>query len=187
MSAPHFRFSDRITPELRRIAAELGGNTRRLMAAAGKEMERALRNHFHERDNEPNARGWPKKHFWRKEVSANTALTEVAERRAVVSISSPAFAHKVTGGTITPKRGKALSIPLTSEAYLAGSASLFPRKLHPQGRSLADEQGVAQYALVRSVSHDPDPRAWPERETLENAILIRAQAFLARVLRTPSR
>ena len=36
-------------------------------------------------------------------------------------IASPEFAHKVRGGTITPKRGKFLALPLRAEAYAAGS------------------------------------------------------------------
>lgn len=147
MSDLKISVSDGITPELNRIAGQIK-NTRPLMAALGKQLEVDLRKHFRERDAQPNARGWPKKHFWRKEVSTNTALTEVADTRAVVTIASPAFVHKVYGGTVTPKRGKALTIPLSPEAYKAGSASLFPRKLFcPKGkRVLMDEAGSATAA-----------------------------------------
>lgn len=178
----NLKFSDGISPELRRIARELR-NTRPLMAAAGKELERGLRNHFWERDSETNSRGWAKKHFWRKEVASNTALTAVSDSSATVTVASPAFAHKVTGGTISPKRARALSIPLTSQAYLAGSASLFPRKLHREGGRLMDEEDIAQYALAKSVDQEADARAWPEPERIEPAILARARAHLARVTR----
>ena len=177
------KVADGITPELRRIAGQMK-NTRPLMAGLGKELEIGLRAHFRERDAEPNAQGWPKKHFWRNEVATQTALSSVDDRTAVVSIASPAFAHKVFGGTITPKRAKRLSIPLTAAAYAAGSASLFPEKLHRRGGALVDAAGVAQYALAASVTHAPDPRAWPEQAKLEKRLLERAKAILARMLRT---
>lgn len=183
MSNLTVRIADGITPELRRIAAEMK-NPRKLMAGLGKQLEIELRKHFAARNQEPNSKGFPKKNFWRNEVRANTALTQVTDSKAVVSIASPAFAHKVFGGTVTPKRGKALSIPLTSAAYAAGSASLFPDKLIRKGNCLVDESGVAHYALVRRVTHKADSRAWPETSALEEALLARARAMLARILRT---
>lgn len=184
MNPVNLQITDNITPELRRIAARLRAS-RPLMAALGKQLEVDLRAHFRSRDAEPHPRGWPKRHFWRKEVAMHTALAEVTDARAVVVIASPAFAHKVTGGTVTAKRGKALTIPLTPEAYRAGSASLFPAKLfRPKGtRVLLDEQGKAQYALAAAVTHAADPRAWPERAALERSLLARARALLARVLK----
>jgi hypothetical protein len=136
---------------------------------------------------------WPKRHFWRDEVRANTALTEVTDRKAVVTISSPAFARKALGGPpIRPKRGKWLTLPKTAEAYRAGSASLFPGKLHrnrkrdnPDGltKALYDQTGVMQYALAEEVNPPADPRAWPDFKQLDNALLDRARAMYARILR----
>jgi hypothetical protein len=182
MTTVNFRVADGITPELKRIAAQMK-SPRRLMAALGKRLEIDLRKHFNARNAEPNARGWPKQNIWRKEVAMHTALTEATDSRAVVTVASPAFAHKVFGGTVTPKRAKALSIPLTAAAYAAGSASLFPGKLKYAPGRLLDEAGIAQYALVKSVTHRPDPKAWPEQAKLEASLLARARALLARILR----
>lgn len=181
MSDMTIRIADGITPELNRMARQMR-NPRPLMAGLGKQLEVELRSHFRQRDAQGNARGWPRRHFWKNEVSRNTALTEVTDKRAVVTIASPAFAHKVFGGTVTPKRGRALTIPLTAEAYKAGSASLFPHRLHRRGRALFDKQGAAQYALAASVTHAPDPRAWPEKAKLERSLLKRARELLARLL-----
>jgi hypothetical protein len=187
--------ADGITPELKRIAGELR-NPRQLLAVCGKEMEIQLRKHFRLRDSEGNSRGWPSRHFWAREVAANTALSEVSARRAVVSIASPAFGHKVYGGTITAKRAGALSIPLSPEAYKAGSASLFGKPLtmvnRPGKPPLLVETGLIgkskawkiHYVLLKSVTHAADPRAWPENGPMESAILIRARGLLARMLRT---
>lgn len=77
-----------------------------------------------------------------------------------------------SGGTIRPKRGKYLAIPLTVEAHRAGS----PRSLgglHFQGRKgankgvLVDEQGEAQFALVASVTVPARPFLGFSLKTLE--------------------
>ena len=195
MTTINIRVADGITPELNRIAGEIG-RPRALLAACGKELEIQLRKHFAKRDSEPNAMGFPKSHFWRNTVGRNTALTEVSDSRAVVTIASPEFAHKVYGGTITAKRGKALSIPISPEAYKAGSASLFPRPLtmvcRPNRPPLLVETGLIgksrswklHYVLLKSVTQKADPKAWPEQADLERSILERARALLARILRT---
>lgn len=67
------------------------------------------------------------------------------------------------GGTVAPKRGKFLAIPLTKEARRAGSPRRFPRKLEPRIRKggaagVMGEVGKdgrlakVHYALVKSVT-----------------------------------
>jgi hypothetical protein len=185
--------SDTITPDLQRIAVQLK-NRRPLMAALGKQLDIDLRKHFLDRDGEANKRGFPKKHFWRNQVAKQTALTAVTETSATVTIASPELMHKITGGIVTPKRAKALSIPISPEAYKAGSASLFPQPLtmicRPNQPALLVETGVIgkskawkiHYVLLKSVRHDADPRALPERAALNRSLLARAQALLDRVM-----
>lgn len=162
--------ADGITPELRRIAKEVG--SQKLMKGLGKELEIQLRKHFMVRDAEPNAMGWPSKHFWREKVYTQTALSEFTDNSATVSISSPEFAHKVLGGPIRSKRGKRLSIPKTAAAYLAGSASFWPGPKSELAKN---------YAFVWEVNQPADPRAWPEKSKLEDAILARARKMLLRL------
>jgi hypothetical protein len=194
MKITEIKIADGITPELKRIAREIG-EPRRLMAPLGKQLEVDLRAHFQERDARPNARGFPKQHFWSR-IRTATVLTLVTAAKAVVTIAAPEFAHKVYGGTITPKRGGALSIPISPEAYRIGSASLFPRPLTQVSRKgkppLLVETGVIgkskawklHYVLLKSVTHAADPDAWPKPEKLEASLLQRARAVLAVVLRT---
>jgi hypothetical protein len=150
------------------------GDTRPLMALLGKSLEVQLRAHFLSRDGEGNKRGWPSKHFWNTEVRGNTALRDVTESRATVAIASPAFAHKVEGGTITAKRSRFLAIPMTAEAYRAGSpreagmtglfhvpGTQFLARNRGRGKSAALE---IQYMLVASVTQARDPRALPSME-----------------------
>jgi hypothetical protein len=62
------------------------------------------------------------------------------------------------GGHIAPVNGKYLTIPLTSAAKKIGGARNWPGKLHKQGMTLADEQGIPQYALSTGV--DIPARPW---------------------------
>ncbi len=188
--------ADAITPELTRIAREVG-RPRRVLAACGRELEQQVKKHFTMRDATPNAKGFPRKHFWAN-MRKHTAMTELTDTRAVVSIDSPELAHKLEGGTIVPKRAKALSIPLSGDAYKAGSASLFPRPLtmvnRPGKPPLLVETGVIgkskkwhiHYILLKSVTHRPDPDALPKPETISQAVLARGRALLDRVLRARS-
>ena len=155
----------------------------------------------------PNQKGFPRSHFWNREVARNVVPGEVREDSAEVNINSPALLHKISGGKVTPKRGKALAIPLTAEAAKAGSPGSFrvpagaktasakrrrpgpmdgltfiPRK----GKApllatvAADGQITPQYVLLKSVTHQADPSAAPKMETLESALLTRTAAWAFR-------
>jgi hypothetical protein len=185
---------DSITPHLKELAGRLQ-NRRPLLAALGKQLEIDLRKHFLARDSEGNKRGFPRKHFWRNQVAKHTALTSVTDTSATVTISSPELIHKIEGGVITPKRAKALSIALSPEAYKAGSASLFPRPLtfitRPGKPPLLVETGTIgkskawkiHYILLKSVRHAADPRALPDRGQLNQSLLARARAHIARIMK----
>lgn len=205
MSTGNIQIADGITPELNRIAREMQ-RPRQLTAALGKQLEKDFRAHFLELDRKPNKMGWPSRHFWSKQVRAQTALTEVTDERAVVTIASPEFAHKVYGGTIRPTRGKTLAIPRTAEAYKAGSprergvddldfiplykgnlvGALVKRMQSVLGGKNRGKLigGDIQYFLVRQVTQAPDPDAWPKQEKIEASLLHKAREVLARVLRT---
>lgn len=172
-------------------ASALGTNLRPLMARLGKQTEVEIRKHFRLRNSGPNAHGWPKKNFWEREGAQNTALTAVTANSATVSIASAAIAHKITGGTIFPKRGAALAIPLTAEAYAAGSPREWdkPEKLfRPKGRrflAIRDAGGALRvmYVLVRSVTQDADEKTLPDMNTLSQKLAASAHDYLDKRLR----
>ena len=199
---------DTVTPELNRIAREMA-NTRPLMAALGKRLEVEIRAHFLELDRKPNSMGWPKRHFWNRQVRTHTSLTEVTSTLAVVTIDSPAFVHRIQGGTIRPKRGKTLAIPANAEAYKAGSPReanvdqldylplhqgnlvgalirRFQTVIRKTKKGYAGKEigGEVWYWLVRSVTTKPHPEELPPRWRLEAAMLSEARKTLARILRT---
>jgi len=173
------------------LAARRLANTRPLVAKLGKTLEVRLRAHFLERDREGNRRGWPRKHFWNREVRQNTALVAVSESTAVVAVASPAFAHKLEGGTLRPKRGRALAIPLTAEAYAKGS----PREWDPADRALlfrpkgtrilavpkpGGDGFEPMFALEGAVTQEKDPRALPDRTAMADELGAVAEAHVAR-------
>jgi len=181
------QITDRITPALRTIGDGIR-QPRPLMAMLGKTVEVETRAHFAARDREGNRKGWAPRHFWNREGRDKTTLSRIEADRAVVTISSPAIAHKVTGGTIKPKRGRALAIPLTERAYAQGSPRNWqgPELFRPPGkRYLAIRDGEAirvQYILVGSVTQDPDPRALPDPAALETKLIKKAEAWQRRLL-----
>lgn len=162
--------------------------SRPLMALLGKQAEVEIRKHFRGRNSKPNKHGWTKKNFWEREGARNTALTEVTDSSATVSIASAAIGFKITGGTIRPKRGAALAIPLTAEAYAAGSPREWdqPERLfRPKGRNfLATGDGKggikAMYALVKSVTQAADPDALPGMDTLGEKLAESTRRYMAR-------
>lgn len=95
-------------------------NPRGLMAAAGGTVRRVLQDHFRAKNAQGNKQGWPSRGTWKRIASA-TQLTSVTASEAVVTVAAPEFSLKLNGGTITPKRGKALAIPANAEAYKLGS------------------------------------------------------------------
>ena len=176
------------------------GRSRPLLAKLGKSLEKELRQHFLQRDREGNHHGWPSKHFWNREIRANTALTSVTEDQATVTIASPAMAQKVYGGTIRAKRGRFLAIPATQEAYEAGSPReggmhLFlvaesPRKggmqgvFQPKGRFfLMGEDGLVHYWLKQSVTQAADPEALPDLDQVGYRLGVEAEAWVDERLR----
>lgn len=95
-------------------------NPRGLMAAAGGTIRRVLQDHFRAKNAKGNKQGWPSRGTWKRIANA-TQLTSVTANEAVVTVASPEFGMKLNGGTVTPKRGRALAIPANAEAYKAGS------------------------------------------------------------------
>lgn len=166
-----------------------------------------VKEHFLARNREPNSMGWPKRNFWSREGRDNTGPGEVTGDSAAVVVASAAIAHKFSGGTIVAKRGRFLAIPLTAEAYRAGSPregnmpGLFlVRRKGDTGRAflaVADQLGAKaprgakgmaprdrgirpQYLLLARVTQAADPRTLPPAEQLEGRLQAEAETFIAR-------
>ena len=173
-------------------------DTRPLMEALAKEMDVAFRDHFRKREGQSNKSGWPSAHFWTREVMRFQSFS-ASDRRAVLTIASPAYLHKITGGTIRPKKGSSLAIPQNAKAAALGGPKASGLKLHfafsPRGKVIgyliADyvkikgkvNRGIIMYALVRSVTQAADPAALPPQAELESRLSRNLQAFAAKFLR----
>jgi hypothetical protein len=107
---------------------------------------------------------------------------------ATIVNSAQFYAHKVTGGTITPKRAKWLTIPLIAEAkglrVFSYQEITGKRLFRPKGKNVLMEKtadgGIRSvYALVRSVTHKPTPGALPDKSLLADAFVKRWREALA--------
>lgn len=200
---------DGITPELSRIAREFS-DTRPLMAACGKRLEVEVRKHFAELDRKPNSMGWPKRHFWNRQVRSKVILTSVTSTTAVVTVDSPEAVHRIEGGTIRPKRAKTLAIPANADAYRTGSPreadidqleylplhqgnlvgalirrfQTIIRKTKTAYKAVKEVGGEVFYWLVRKVTTRAHPEEQPNREKLNAAVIDEARKLFARILRT---
>jgi hypothetical protein len=169
----------------------------RLHQASGAAVTKELKAHFLQRNQEPNKMGWPSQNFFSKEGFRRTALVHADESSALVAVASPAMAHRLRGGTVRPKRAKFLAIPLTAQAYAAGSpremqdlSYLPPRPgraallVQQKKAARGEKRGeiIPQFALVKSATHTADPRTLPERDTLVNAASTAVEGTLQRMV-----
>jgi len=142
-------FADSATPALENAIRALM-NTRPLMAACGKRVQVELVKWFQLRQSEGNKQGWPDRNFWygatKQSVSQNTKLEEVSAAGATVHIDDPRLAFRLRGGTITPKRGDYLALPLTEAAAAAGS----PQSPPPTPRGLSPKTFFSRLPPLRS-------------------------------------
>lgn len=197
---------DQASSALQRLAASLSAGPRRtLMAAVGGRVRRRLQRHFRAREMSGESKrarkGWRSKHFWAG-VERATAVTQISSNSVTVSIASPALSQKIHGGTITPKRGRYLAIPLRAEAYAKGSprewdlqatrsenrlvairsrrGSLFLAQVGDgyQAGALGGRGIRAQYLLVRSVTQRPDPAAMPSDAALIAEVDAAAEDYI---------
>ncbi len=86
------------------------------MEVAGHATEIALREPFAMRNRKRNKHGWRKTGYWGK-IETATTFVSANSKSAKIVIQDATFAAKVYGANITPKKAKALAIPLTEAAY----------------------------------------------------------------------
>ncbi|MEM8550616.1 MAG: hypothetical protein AAGF10_07475 [Verrucomicrobiota bacterium] len=178
---------DEISPALTELLAELENKTG-LHKAVGRRGEMVFKEHFDARDQEPNKRGWAKQHFW-AQISESTAFTGADDQGATVAIQDGRFAQKLYGGTIRPKKAKALAIPLREEAYgvQPGGGQItglfIIRSRAKQRAFLARREGdrlSVYYALLKTVTQEPDDRALPPEREVSSALLEEIVDYLNR-------
>lgn len=188
---------DSATPFLQNAARQLQ-NPLPLMQAATKAVHVRVVKHFASRQAAGNKKNWPEQKFWhggRNSVSNNTAVGSVSAMEGIVVIADLRFIHKVTGGTITPKRKSALIIPLRAEAYALGGKGSIQGKVDGLfllktrkgawlvkwkvtrvkgqkrgGFGISNEGLEFWFRLVKSVDQPADPNALPAPEEITRTI-----------------
>ena len=113
--------TDTATQSLEALRDKLAGGRRRpLMKTLGRAARNEYRSWFRAHDATPNAKGFPRSHFWRREIAQATELdlSRTTDSAATIVIASRAINAHVYGGTWGPRPGrKNLAIPLRTEAY----------------------------------------------------------------------
>lgn len=200
------KVSDDVTRQLDGRASKLR-NMRPLMAAVAGEVRRGLQDHFEKKNSEGNKNGWPSAGFW-ADMRRATSITSVSETAATVTVADERLNLKIYGGLVTPKRGKMLAIPMSAEAYAAGSPremgeDLVVKRLGPalflarapqqaisykrtksgtkisRGRETFEE---LMYRLVPSANVPRDPNALPDEPSMQRRVDKASQEFLARTV-----
>lgn len=186
------------TTQIQALAVQLK-DPNKLTKVLGREAANQLKSHFRKKDKtDKNYLSPRRQHFWRA-VAASVQNPKVNSDASavIVSINHPAFAQKVKGGTIRPKRAKMLTIPASEEAY-GRTASTFEAETGLRlifirtGGNDANPFSAAvlatrrsgglqvEYVLKASVTQKPDPTAMPPKAELQAAIVKRATAYVAR-------
>jgi len=168
-----------------------------ILMVAGRAVGNLLKKWYRQRDREqPNKLGGPRTHFWLEVAGSVQAPVVAGDTTVTVAISHPLIAQKIFGGTIRAKRAKLLTIPQTPEAYGRTAATyeaetgltliFLKQNDHAILASRAQGQGLTvQYVLVPSVHQEPDPKALPPEQQMEQAALTAADKALQRQLQQP--
>lgn len=182
-----------------RLEAAMRGlrSMRGLHAVIGSRVAVLLRNHFTAKNkSSPNAKGFPRQNFWNR---FRNVTSKASEEGVTVTVPDPqgALRHKVSGGTITPKRGRALFIPLAPEAYKLGAQArlrdAFPDAFVFKGKrrlflarpgSGGSGRGSLRILglLVPRVTHKADPTAIPSDAVIRDEAITRARNYLNRLI-----
>jgi hypothetical protein len=119
--------------------------------------------------------GRKKTQWWRK-VESNWSVASTSSTGATLSnINTDGFSHKITGGTISAKRAKFLTIPIVPEAH-GLSAKTYSKTIKPLFRVknlLVQEEKDGKikpiFVLKKSVTQAPWKGALPPENTYVDA------------------
>jgi hypothetical protein len=108
----------------------------------------------------------------------------VMSNGVVITNNFGLLSWKITGGTITPKNKKALTIPLVAAAK-GVAAPQYPEQLFRAGNALCVKLGArvkAIYALKKSVTQAPWPGAMPPNEQLQAKFIEGANSAIQKAI-----
>ena len=178
--------TDNASPALKKMIALLDGREISELNEVGARSATSASIDYHRGFNSEN--GWRGSNYlagpgrrsgdFAQNITLGGNFVTASKQGATIRNSAPFYAHKVTGGTITPKRAKALTIPMVSEAvgrrardYQSATGNLLFRVMGKKALFEKTEGGGirAVYALVKQVTQKPWPGALPDRDLLEDS------------------
>lgn len=128
---------------------------------------------------------------WWKLVESGWNVGNVTSKTAKISNGTIGLSQKVTGGTITAKRKRFLTVPIHPTAhgvrardYSASIAPLFIAK-GVLARKEDDKSITPIYALRKSVNQAPWPTALPPEETYTEAFINGAADYILDSIQNP--
>lgn len=192
-----------LDPIMREVA-KAGGRPRQAMAGGQRAAANFIRRSMREHNADPVNHFGKRTNFWLQVMrSVQTPTLPVSGTPAVVSINDDRFAQKLYGGTIVPKFRKALTIPVSPDAYgrrasvleqekgiklfaiwqKGGGGLLVQSILKRAGKSSGGQTPVhggliVHYVLRKSVYQQPDPKALPPTPAIAAAFVAGARAVV---------
>ena len=158
----------------------------RASRVAGTAVRGVLQRHFADLNLRPNKQGWSKTGFW---AQVRASVVQIEDDRGVtVQVNDPRFALRLHGGEVTPKKSRALAIPLKPEFRGVNPRALGDRLFMVRSKSgkaigyLAERNPDGSlrmaYALKRRTVHKPDPGVMPTPADIEASALRAVTALI---------
>ena len=160
---------DQLTPDAKLLIQRVR-RPRSILMPAGRKLASLLRRHFREKNGTPNRLGGERTQYWAQASRSVGAPTPAGETAVQVVISQPGVGLHYAGGTVRPRRARALALPLRAEAHGIPARDWNNRHpdrplFRPKGRPfLAIRDGRAlrvMYLLRRSATIPKDPDTLP--------------------------
>jgi hypothetical protein len=192
-----------LEPIMREVT-KLGGRPRQAMAGGQRSASNFIRSWMRDHNSNPVNHFGKRTNFWLQVMRSVQAPPPPASGTpALIAINDPRFAQKLYGGPIVAKRAKALTIPVSPEAYGRTAAVLEQEKgiklfaistkggggmlvqsiLKRAGRSKGGQTPVhggliVHYLLRKSVYQQPDPLALPPIPSILESFIAGAKAVV---------
>lgn len=173
---------------LENLASELAPT---VADAAARGVSNLLYDHFMARNERPGREGWPSSNYW-ADAAESVSVSAGGDGTADVCAHAPGLLMHLKGGTILPKRGKFLAIPISPDV-----AGIWPREMMQRQKEVKiipvrggkgegfllakqpkDGAPIPLWRLVRKSVLKPDPSVIPTMEAQKEAATVAAQAAL---------
>jgi hypothetical protein len=184
-------------PQVKRLQA-IRGELKALIdinRAAANGAANVLRDHWIARNMSVQRKpGWPASNYWTQ--VAESVSTTANSTEGTVHVKHPGVYYHLKGGTITPKRGKYLAIPLQPENKGVWPSEKFPSRkaaflltsklgnkllVTSEGKG-KDRKLTLHYLLLESVSKPADATVLPQDSVILAAASKAAEKMITRAL-----